>query len=130
VPAPVYSERFFNTMAAYEWRTYVVPPEMRAIIRSVSVAWHQAPAGVVHVYVASIPLINVDVPGGTGASATETYSVAYQGEEISVYLAAPNGLYCHVSGYLFSDNSGRDGPPHSPGQLPSLPDRPPPGEER
>lgn len=117
---PIYSERFLHHSAAGAW-TYVVPADMRAVVKAVDVVCAQpvVPCDI-SLKVGPILSLYVAFQAAWRTENRQVMTVAYQGEAIVLNISN-GGIHVTVSGYLFSDLTERTGPPASAAQQPAEP---------
>lgn len=107
---PIYSERLIFTDLENVWRSWTVPAQMRAVIKSVQAANTTSNQHECLVYLQDKPFVEELVQARTSLATPSLYLVAYAGETIKA-LTDSAGMAVWVSGFLFGDVSGRAAAP-------------------
>ena len=94
-----YSERFLSFSNGEQ--AYTVPAGKRAVIKCLTAYNGSAAASYAVLYVASLPVLFMPIPAGSGADRSGLHIVVYQNEQLSMYVATANVACC--SGYLLDD---------------------------
>ena len=123
MPWPVYTESFIASATTNAWVDFVVPPGHRAILKWVSATHWGAATGELHVQVANAYVFFHAFPASTNTINVPLLAVAYAGQRLSMMFIG-DSAQVHLTGYLFTDPSGRAGPPAGPALLPEEPHGP------
>lgn len=106
---PVYSERLLTAKGLRGMFYAMVPAGFRAVITDISIANPLIVLDQVQVLIEGQLLWMVTFQARDNAVRHELRVPVYQGEEIGVYNGDPT-IQTVISGYLFSDATGRSGP--------------------
>jgi len=98
-----YSETFIRAYGPQGWWTYVVPAGKRAVVRNVTVVDGIGVSGHTQVEVQGIIVALAIFPASLRFYSIDMRVVAYQGQEIRVFLAV-QGIHVCVSGFEFVDD--------------------------
>lgn len=109
MPWPVYSERFLHHQAV-GWWAFTVPEDTRAVLTNLDAISSLTTNAYVSLAVGPILAEYVLFQAPWIAKHAVMRIVAYQGEEITMGIS-DTGVHATLSGYLFTDESGRTGPP-------------------
>jgi hypothetical protein len=101
----VYTTRFLFLDSGALEATYVVPPKMRIIMRSLLFASFGSTDAWIQLQVHGHRVWSRAIPGGLTGESLDLLAVAYQNETVNVLTSGPD-VRCMLSGYLFADPFG------------------------
>lgn len=105
----VYSETFVTTSAAGVITEWTVPSGHRAVVKSINAVNPSATAVTGSAFVHGFYVARFSLPATSGNFVITTMAVAYAGWKIGGRMDQTGGSLM-ISGYLFLDSSGAQGP--------------------
>jgi len=106
---PIYTETFLRVTAQGTW-LWNVPAGHRAVVKAITVMALAAPPSNVWVIVGGVYTSYFTFQAAGTFREQSLLAVAYAGQKIEVLIGTA-GTHVTVSGYLFSDSSGRHAAP-------------------
>jgi len=105
---PIYTETFQRVTAQGTW-LWTVPAGHRAVVKSITVMALGAPPSNTWVIVGGVYVAYFTFQAAGVSRAQDLLAVAYAGQKTEILIGTA-GTHVTLSGYLFSDSSGRTGP--------------------